>query len=587
MKTKLCLFSSAMLLLSWNVSGQTTFTRITTGAIVTDGGSSIGPAWGDYDNDGWIDLFVANRERRKNFLYHNNGDSTFTKITAGQIVNEPANLSDSFGAAWGDYDNDGFLDLVVANCCLGAPVNDFLYRNDTGVGFDKVVTGPVVNDQANSLTGAWGDYDRDGFIDLFVSAWGPGASHVNFLYHNDGGSTFTRILTGPVANDLGAWSSGVWGDYDNDGWPDLFVANWPPNSDALYRNNRDGTFTKIIQGDIVNETALGNNAVWGDYDNDGYLDLFVVNEGHKNFLYRNNRNGSFTLITNGIVSDDVVRNSQSAAWADFDNDGYLDLFVANGQAEPTVVGENNFLYRNNGEGTFTKITSGHLVNDGAVSRSCAWGDYDNDGFLDLFVGNGGGPGSGDHFNFLYRNDTNSNHWINFKLVGRASNRSGIGAKVRLKATIGGKTFWQLREISGGGSLGQNDLRANFGLGDATNAEVVRIEWPSGTVQELRNLAANQFLTVKEAPVLTALGRLGSKSGFVMALKGGQGISYTVECSTNLIQWTHLTSFVATNTLHLFSDAPLTLTTPSGKRVFTSVGKRFGEDQVTLYRARED
>jgi hypothetical protein len=149
-----------------------------------------------------------NRERRKNFLYRNNRDGTFTRIAAGQIVDEAPDDSDSFGAAWGDYDNDGYLDLFVANCCLGSPINDFLYRNDGNGTFVKVVTGSVVDDQAFSFTGAWGDYDKDGFLDLFVTAWGPGVSHVNFLYRNNGDGTFAQILTGPVVTDSGLWSNG-------------------------------------------------------------------------------------------------------------------------------------------------------------------------------------------------------------------------------------------------------------------------------------------------------------------------------------------------------------------------------------------
>jgi hypothetical protein len=301
----------------------------------------------------------------------------------------------------------------------------------------------------------------------------------------------------------------------------------------------------------VNETSYGNVGVWGDFDNDGYLDLFVANWGQNNFLYRNKGDGSFTPITNGIVVADVVRHSQSAAWADYDNDGYLDLFVANGDENP-VVGENNFLYHNNGDGTFKKVTSGVLVDDGAVSRSCAWGDYDNDGFLDLFVGNGGGAGSLDQTNFLYRNNGNSNYWINFRLVGSTSNRSAIGAKVRLKATIGGKTFWQLREVSGGGSLGQNDLRAHFGLGDATNADLVRIEWPSGTVQELQNVAVNQFLTVTERPRLQVVG-LQPDGSFQFQLTGGIGFRYALQTSSNLTAWTPWTTITNTSRTMLVID----------------------------------
>ena len=209
---------------------------------------------------------------------------------------------------------------------------------------------------------------------------------------------------------------------------------------------------------------------------------------------------------------------------------------------PSIAPENNFLYRNNGDGTYTKITAGSLVNDLGYSTGCAWADYDNDGFLDLFVSNGWVTKSEN--NFLYRNSGNANNWINFRLIGTASNRSAIGAKVRVKATIGGNAIWQLRELSGGGNYGsQNDLRANFGLGGATNVDTVRIEWPSGTVQELHNIAAKQFLTITEPPRLLA-GQTNGTPQFT--LKGGRGFNYQIETSTNLPDWSPLGTVTITN-----------------------------------------
>ena len=187
-------------------------------------------------------------------------------------------------------------------------------------------------------------------------------------------------------------------------------------------------------------------------------------------------------------------------------------------------------------------SAGSLVNDLGYSTGCAWGDYDNDGFLDLFVSNGWVTRSEN--NFLYRNNGNSNNWINFKLIGTVSNRSAIGAKVRVKAIIAGRTFWQMREISGGGNYGsQNDMRPSFGLGDATNIDVVRIEWPSGTVQELHNVAAKQFLTITEPPRLLT-GKTNGTPQFT--LKGGRGFSYQIETTTNLPDWSPLGSLTITN-----------------------------------------
>jgi len=291
----------------------------------------------------------------------------------------------------------------------------------------------------------WGDYDNDGFVDLFVARYGT-----DWLFHNNGDGTFTKMTnnTGIPSDNQDSYTA-VWGDYDNDGWSDLFVVvkndQQTNQNNFLYRNNRDGTFQKIVTGSIVTDNEHSLNCAWADYDNDGYLDLFVANGflSATNSLYRNNGDGTFTkqasLDTGNFTGD--ADYFPKCAWGDYDNDGFLDLFVS------TLNNEVNFLYHNNGDGTFTRILSGSLVNDtGAGDRNCAWADYDNDGFLDLIVPRGAHENS---TNLLYRNNGNNNGWIKIKLIGTVSNRSAIGAKVRLKATIGGRTFWQLRETNTG------------------------------------------------------------------------------------------------------------------------------------------
>ena len=218
-------------------------------------------------------------------------------------------------------------------------------------------------------------------------------------------------------------------------------------------------------------------------------------DGRPNFLFQNNGDGTFTKITDGAVVTDSY--GFGCAWADYDNDGWLDLFVNRGVSGG--VGKDNAIYHNNGDGTFTPVTEGSLVHDGGQGKGCAWGDYDNDGFQDLFVANGGFVVPiHNQLNFLYHNDGNANNWLTIKLFGTASNRPAIGAKVRVLARIGGRLLWQLREVSGGGNYGsQNDLRASFGLGDAGRVDTLHIEWPSGARQEFRNVGANQFLTIIE------------------------------------------------------------------------------------------
>jgi hypothetical protein len=522
------------------------FTKITTGRVVTDLATSLGVTWGDCDNDGWLDLFVPNTTAFPSpngggdYLYRNNRDGTFSFVTNAGVG---ADMRDSPDGVWGDYDNDGFLDLFVSD--FGQ--NCSLFHNNGNGSFTKITTGSLVTLTAWFDGAAWGDYDNDGFVDLFIANGNTAQASrwANFLYRNNGDGTFSRITSGNIVTDLGVGRGSAWGDFDNDGRLDLFASNAYFITNFLYRNNGNGTFARITSGPIGTDLGDSRGCVWGDYDNDGYLDMFVANGGRtssqSSFLYHNNGDGTFTKITSGSIVNDGGH-SIGCVWGDYDNDGFLDVFVAN------IGGENNFLYHNNGDGSFTKVTTGSLVNDGGESCGCAWGDYDNDGFLDLIVGNGGNPLNGnppDSHNFLYRNSGNSNSWLTLKLVGTVSNRSAIGAKVRLKAFFAGATRWQLRQISGGDGVGgQNGLRAHFGLGNATNIDAVRIEWPSGTVQELRDVAVKQFLTVKEPPRLCSPGI--TNGVFSFALKGGRGFQYDIQSSSNALDWASAGSVTVTN-----------------------------------------
>ena len=202
----------------------------------------------------------------------------------------------------------------------------------------------------------------------------------DLLYQNNGDGTFIKTIAGAVVTSGGSSRGCAWGDYDNDGYIDLFVSNERGQNNFLFHNNGDGTFAKVASGKIVSDGGYSTACAWGDYDNDGYLDLFVPNNNETNFLYHNNRDGTFTKIATGRVVTDGG-SSFGSAWGDYDNDGYLDLFVAN-------QNQKNFLYHNNGDGTFTRVTSGQITTDVGYSWGAAWADYDNDGFLDLFVANG-------------------------------------------------------------------------------------------------------------------------------------------------------------------------------------------------------
>ncbi|MBI3848752.1 MAG: VCBS repeat-containing protein [Verrucomicrobia bacterium] len=537
-----------------------TFTKITTGSIVTEVGvgGGYGCAWGDYDNDGFIDLILTSPFRilsntvRTNVLFHNAGDGTFTKITNSLIVSE---ARDWRGCAWADYDNDGDLDLFVTSTdANGFAAQNELFRNNGDGSFTKMTSsnvGAIVSTAAGgSEHCVWADYDNDGFLDMFVARFGP-----DWLFHNNADGTFAKMTNTAVGlvQDTRESYGAMWGDYDNDGRPDLFVAvkddNGINQTNFLYYNQGNGTFTRIVAGSIATNNEYSVACAWSDYDNDGYLDLFVVNGKYHvatNSLYHNNGDGTFTKMTSNIVGSVAsdAASFSSCAWADYDNDGFIDLFVTRGSGEDSPGP--NFLYHNNGDGTFTRIYAGSPVNDLGVCWNCAWGDYDNDGFLDLFVthpvldfiNNVPTP------NLLYRNNGNSNGWLTVKLVGTASNRSAIGAKVRVQASIRGKMMWQIREINSGHGAGGASLFAHFGLGDATNIDLVRIEWPSGIVQTITNVAPKQSLTVVEhqqpgvvsTPSLSSVS-LATNGAVNLSVTGDTNLLYLFEASTNLVNWT--------------------------------------------------
>ncbi|NJN77283.1 MAG: T9SS type A sorting domain-containing protein [Saprospiraceae bacterium] len=449
--------------------------------IVTPKANTWSVAWGDYNNDCYPDLFIANYDTDEaNILYKNNGDGTFTETSTALFG---ADMASSTVGTWGDYDNDGDLDLFVAN---NIGTGNFLYRNENGTSFTRIYNDPIVNDLGYAHGATWVDYDNDGFLDMFTAEYF--ATRFNNLYHNNGDGTFTKNTTVAVALDAASSVSGVWGDYDNDGDQDLFVANTNNENNLLYRNNGNGNFTKITTGAIVNDGGQSVGASWGDYDNDNDLDLFVANAGNQNnFLYENNGDGTFIKVTTGAIVNDGGH-SHGSAWADVNNDGFLDLLVTNDQNSV------NFLYMNNGNGTFSKVDHrlSLFTTGGGNSFGTAFADFDNDGDLDLFVAN-----HDNQNNYLIQNYNATGvtaNFINIKLNGTNSNASAIGSRIAVKATINGISTWLNREVAGltgGGIGGQSDLRAHFGLGDATIIDSIIVTWPSGFKQIETNVAINQ------------------------------------------------------------------------------------------------
>jgi hypothetical protein len=492
---------------------------------------SGGVALFDYDNDGYLDIYFVNsltvdllkaNKKTRSVLYHNNHNGTFSDVTDKAKVGD---VGWGMGCAVGDFNNDGFDDLYVTS--IGP---DHLFKNNGNGTFTDVTQKAGVSDPRFSTGAAFLDYDNDGKLDLFVTNYVgfdmnnlptfgegptcqfkgvpvqcgprglPGAG--DSLFHNNGDGTFTDVSKkAGVADSRGYYGLDVVSsDLDGDGWIDIFVAN-DSTPNFLYHNNGNGTFSEI---GFESGTALDKNGneqgcmgvTLGDYDHDGLLDLFITNfDDEYNVLYRNAGKGSFVDVSYeaavAMVSLPYV--GWGTKFFDFDNDGWLDLFVANGHAYPQRdrYRQRKLLHRNNRDGTFSEIAaqSGSALMEERASRGTAFGDIDNDGDVDIVVNDL------DSAPQLLRNDGgNKNNWIIVKTIGTKSNRNGIGAKVKV---VSGDLV-QVDEVRSGGSyISQNDLRLHFGLEKRTSVDLIQVRWPSGTVDTLTKLAANKVVTVKE------------------------------------------------------------------------------------------
>jgi len=498
---------------------------------------SGGVALIDYDRDGLPDIYFTNAptvdmalagKKAHAALYHNNGDGTFTDVTDKAGVGFPCF---AMGAVVGDYNNDGWPDLLVT--CLGGVV---LYRNNGDGTFTDVTKQAGLNDTQFATGAAFGDYDGDGWADLFVSHYvdfhlddlpkfgssktcqyhglavqcGPrglkGAG--DLLFHNNGDGTFTDVSKAAGVDDPhGYYGLGtVWSDFNDDGRLDLFVAN-DSTPNFLYRNEGKGHFTEIgfLAGTAVSQDGseqAGMGVALGDYLHTGHLSLFVTHFSEEYAaLFRNDGGMSFTDVSfhAGVAAPTIPYVGWGTSFFDFDNDGWPDLFLVNGHVYPQVdtldVGaryrEPKLLFLNRGDGTFRNISAlvGPAIQIPQVSRGAAFGDLFNDGHVDIVVENLDGKPM-----ILREEGGNHNHWIGFELAGTKSNRLALNA--RIKAVAGDLT--QIDEVRSGGSyLSQNDLRIHFGLGSHERLDRVDILWPSGKTETLTNLAADRFYAVKE------------------------------------------------------------------------------------------
>ncbi|MCC9169014.1 FG-GAP-like repeat-containing protein [Pontibacter harenae] len=459
------------------------FFRVKEGQIASEQSYGDGIFWGDYNNDGHQDLFTAG----DNVLYSNQNS----------LLNKSNITFRTNGAgAWADYDNDGDLDFFAIGQSYGNSTST-LYENMGNGAFSETYIAGVTGTIGSC---SWLDYDRDGYLDLFLTF--P-YMREGILYRNNGDKSFSVETK---LKEAGGNVTSV--DYDNDGDEDLFFTSSVKN--VLYENRGGGNFVLNQKSILTTTYSGGNGSSWADFDNDGDLDVFLANgiyEPEANMLFINHGNGFFLPSSDPVFEQDEGQ-SHGSAWADYDNDGFLDLFVANVQGR-------NMLYHNNGNGTFTKITQGEIVNEtdeyaynGPSSFGCAWADYNNDGFLDLAVAKRSGTR-----NSFYKNSGNSNHWINLLLIGTVSNRSAIGTKVQVKSN--GR--WQYHHVfSQTGYNGQNSLNVEFGLGTANSIDSLVIMWPSGSKQVRTSVSVDKFLSIEE-PVSYSL------SGTVTAEDGRQVI----------------------------------------------------------------
>jgi hypothetical protein len=493
----------------------------------------------DYDNDGRMDLFFVNgaaledsmpagkrpdkSDRRYwDHLYHNNGDGTFTDVT------ERAGVRGQFygmGVAVGDYDNDGYPDLYVTG--FGGNI---LYRNNGDGTFTDVTKKAGAGGAGWSASACFLDYDNDGRLDLIVTRYlewdfdlnvwcgeqRPGyrsychPDHfkptTHLVYHNQGDGTFTDVSKASgIGNALGKGLGIAFNDFDRDGWPDIVIAN-DSFPQQLFRNKRNGTFEEVgltsgIAYDDQGQTFAGMGIDFEDYDNDGWPDVFVNALSYQKYALFRNVHGAFEYVSgpSGVSRITLSYSGWGTKFIDYDNDGWKDVFVGQGHSmdtieltQPSIRYMEPLLLMRNVKGKFEDVSarSGEAFRVPRAARGVAFGDLDNDGFVDIVVNSNNLPA------LLLRNQgANGNHWLLVNTIGTASNRDGIGAKLHIVSESG---LEQHALVSTAGSyLSASDKRVHFGLGQDKSVKLVEITWPSGNIQRLQSVAADQILTVRE------------------------------------------------------------------------------------------
>jgi hypothetical protein len=484
------------------------FTDVAATVGIDNVGDAGGVVMDDFDNDGFLDIIISSTDPCDSLhYYHNNGDGTFSDWTKRSGLSEqPGGLN----LIQTDYNNDGWLDLFVMRGGWDLPMHNSLLRNNgDGTFTDVTVQSGLDSGAYRTHSVAWADFDNDGFVDVFIGHEdGPSQ-----LFRNKGDGTFEDVSHVAGVDKTAFTKGAVWGDYDNDGYPDLFVSNYGGEK-FLYHNNRNGTFTDLAKQLHIEKPLMSFTCWFFDYDNDGYLDLFIASfppsvtevargylglppHGETMKLYRNTGKGAFEDVTKAVKLDRVLP-TMGANFGDLDNDGYLDFYLGTGTPSYAALVP-NIMYRNHDGKYFVDVTTstgtGHLQKGHGI----AFGDINNDGNQDIFI-NIGGAVPGDAYNkALFANPGHSNHWLSVKLSGVKTNRAAIGAKIKVTLEDEkGNTSLRYREVTSGGSFGASPLTQAIGLGKAARIKSLEVIWPaSKTTQVFQDVAMDQFIEVKE------------------------------------------------------------------------------------------
>lgn len=459
---------------------QLSFSDISMTAGFNNTGPNRGIAIGDFDNDNDEDVYVS-RRGEANLLYRNNGDGTYTNIAESLGL---AHAGVSTTSVWGDLDNDGDLDLYLGN--VDEP--NVLYQNNGDGSFTDISIDAGVDIIGNPLSVLVADVDLDGYLDIYVANFDLD----NALFKNNGPDpltgqvSFTNIVMESGTNDPQYSMGAVFFDYDNDGDPDLYLTHDGNQDYILYQNDGAGNFTDVSVASGTNYSGQGMGVDFGDINNDGWLDIYITNLSY-NTLYLNNGDGTFTDISNTAMITDPGM-GWGTTFVDYDNDGYQDIYMVNDSYFSPLP---NILYKNNGDNTFSIVSENSPIGSMYAAYGAACTDMDDDGLMDIFIANSGQNDG----NQLFKNEsTNTGNWFKLKAIGTISNRSAVGAKVTIEA--GGEIFTD-EISGGSGFASQNSFTLHFGLGDSEVIDLMTIRWPNGLVETYPDLSVNQLMIATE------------------------------------------------------------------------------------------